>query len=311
MLLEIISLSIGFIGFLIAIAAINSNRKLKKQLKEIVGTPPPVEVKTTSVASTPPASPTIIIPKDKTKYKQFLDEYDGTKDLQFGNISFRLGARNSCEFGLSEGYRIVDKKYVWDSVRIHTGVDRSRGGSIKTLNDAVVSPFNFDRSEIVDYGDTGYGTLITLFNDKYDFCLRVAHMHPETNIIPWSLEQLKKKTAFKQGWLLGSAGNYGNSDGNHTHSEIMSQSGSSEVLEQLLYDKYGQLTLTEYSTEEIVAFYRTRAFFKKKSEREILQHWMNLKLEKNIMFINKYLYRRVFPGGKNVTLYNSWALFNM
>jgi hypothetical protein len=308
MLLEIVLLSITIISVLVVIAALNSNRKLKKQLKEIIGSPPTIEAKATSVASTP--SPTIAIIKDKTKYKQFLDEYDGTKDLQFGNVSFRLGARNSCAFGLSEGYRMVNNEYVWDSVRIHTGVDRSRGGTIKTLKDAVVSPFNFERTEIIDYGDTGYGTLTTLFNDKYDFCLRIAHMHPETNIIPWSLEQFKKKAQFKQGWLLGSAGNYGNSDGAHTHSEVASQGGSSEVLEQLLYDKFGQLSLTEYSTEEIIAFYKTRGFFKRKSEREMLQHWMNLKLEKNIVFINKYLYRRVV-GGKTITFYNSWALFNM
>lgn len=308
MLLEIISISIGAIGFLVGILLLISNRKLKKQIRTVSALPPPVEVKSTSVAS---ISPSIIISKDKTKYKQFLDEYDTTKDLQFGTISFRLGARNSCAFGLSEGYRIVDGKYIWDSVRIHTGVDRSHGGTIKTLKDAVVSPFNFERTEIIDYGDVSYGTLTILYNDKYDFCLRIGHMHPETNIIPWSLEQLKKKAQFKQGWLLGSAGNYGNSDGAHTHSEITSQSGSSEVLEQLLFDKFGQLTLQEYSTDEIVAFYKTRGLFKKKPERDMLQHWMNLKLEKNIIFINKYLYRRILPGGKNVTYYNSWALFNM
>lgn len=302
--LDIVATIIGVMGTLFGVFGVFMLLWAKKIKK----------TQTTAAASAPSStSPVAIaIPKDKAKYKQFLDEYDSPDhDLQFGKLSFRLGARNTCEFGLSEGYRIVNGKYIWDTVRIHTGVDRAGGGSIKTLTDAVVSPFNFERSRFTDYGDSGYGTLVELFSDRYDFSVRIGHMHPEKNIIPWSLEQFKAGKPFKKGWLIGSAGDYGNSDGAHTHTEVFSQSAASDVLEQLLYDKYGQLVMREYSSDEIIEYYKTRSFFKRKSEREMLSDWSNLKLAKKIMFMNKYLYRRLLDNGKTITVYNSWALFNM
>jgi len=306
MSLEAIAIIVGVIGTLIGALGIFLFLSIKRKSKK------PQTTAAVTPQSVPVASPTIIISKDKTKYKQFLDEYDGpAHDLQFGGISYRLGARNTCEFGLSEGYRIVDKKFVWDTVRIHTGVDRAGGGTLKTLKDAVISPFNFERSEYVYYGDTGYGTLCILYNDKYNFCVRIGHMHPDANYIPWSLEQFKSRKPFQKGWLIGSAGNFGDSDGAHTHTEILSQGATSEVLDQLLYDKYGQLVLKEFSSDEITDYYKTRAFFKKKPEKDMLEHWNNLKLAKKITFMNKYLYRRILDNGQHITYYNSWTLFNM
>lgn len=262
----------------------------------------------TSTSST--STPSFSLPKDDSKYKKFLKEYDAGNDLKFNGISFRKGAENTCAFGLSEGYRIIKGEFVWDSVRIHTGVDRAGGGTINNLKDVVISPFNFNRSEIVEYGDKSYGSLIILYNDEYDFCIRIAHMNPKKDIVPWSLEQFKKRKSFKQNWYIGSAGNYGDSDGNHTHTEILSLSAASETLEQILFNKYGKAVLKEYSPEEIISYYRKRAFFTKKTEREIMEHWNNLKVEKSILFINDYLFRRIV-NGKHVTYYNSWALFNM
>lgn len=305
--LDTVALVIGVIGTLFGAFGVLMLLWARKQKKT-----PTATAAAGVVPAGPVAAPNLVISKDKTKYKQFLDEYDGpAHDLQFGNLSFRLGARNTCEFGLSEGYRIVDGKFVWDTVRIHTGVDRARGGNIKTLNDAVVSPFNFERSEYVYYGDKGYGTLCLLYNDKYDFTLRIGHMHPDTNYVPWSLEQFKARKPFKKGWLIGSAGTFGDSDGNHTHSEVCSQSGASEVLEQLLFDKYGQLVLKEYTIDEVIAYYKTRTFWKRKSEKDILEHWNGLKVAKKITFMNKYLYRKVLDNGAHITFYNSWTLFNM
>lgn len=313
MLLEIVCVSfgaLGIIGCIIAFIIVKKSKKAttqKKAQKIIKAT----TNATNQIPVTKPSSTNFYIPSDKTEYKQFLSDYDKTNDLQFGNISYRLGARNTCIFGMSEGYRKINGKFVWDSVRIHTGVDRAGGGSIKTLSDAVICPFNFDRSEIVDYGDTSYGSLVILYNTEYGFCQRIAHMKPSLNIIPWSLEQFKKHAPFNQGWLIGSAGNYGDSDGAHTHTEILSLKDSCPVFEQLLYDKYGSESIKEYSSDEIISYYRTRAYFKKKSEKDILEDWANQKATKKITFMNKHLYRRILDNGTHITYYNSWTLFNM
>lgn len=250
-----------------------------------------------------------IISLDHRKFEKFMSEYDdGT--MNFPDLNYRKGARNTCDFGLAEGYRMQNGKMVWGYVRLHSGTDRAGGAEYKGIKDIVMCPFNFQRSHIIDYGDKGYGSLIMLFQDEYDFEFRIAHMHPQYDIIRWSLGELKAGRPFKRDWFFGKSGNYGASSGAHTHTEILSRDERCEVLEILLEEKFGDKILKEYTTGQILNFYRKQPKFQNASDRVILDDWTQIKEIKKVHFANKYLYRYTDWRGNLRTRYSTKLLFN-
>lgn len=224
---------------------------------------------------------------DKQLMKRFLAEHDDFKEFHY-----RKGARYTCSFGLAEGFgpNMVD-----GYIRIHQGVDRAGGGTQGKITDVVMSPMHFDSSGFIDFKGVSYGSLIFLTSKKYEFDMRIAHMDPSKDIIPWSLQQFKRHNPFQQNWLLGSAGTYGYSTGAHTHTELMSHDESCEVFELMLLEQHGDAVYRDYTDEQIVAFYRQQA---KKfprtspygdwSDGQILNDWTNLKRKKNVFFVNKF-----------------------
>lgn len=89
-----------------------------------------------------------------TPTTEFLSKYK-SEDYLFNQTNYRKGARITCSFGLTEGYRIINGKYFWDSIRLHSGVDRSgkynsRGQNLK--ENVVIAPFDFNRCTVKDYG---------------------------------------------------------------------------------------------------------------------------------------------------------------
>jgi len=258
--------------------------------------------------------------RDYKLYNDFLNEYNPSKDLKFNDIVYRKGAIITGSFGLEEGFKKdKDGKMTWGYARHHTGVDRA-GGNVqqvgnKLIADGVVVPFNFNRSSIVDYGDTSYGTLISLFNDKYQFEFRIAHMSPfkqgtNAGILPDIMKILKSKGPIKRGTVLGSAGNYGDSTGAHTHTEIKSLDESCEVFEILLYELYGDDSLVEYTNDEIISIYKKYKQFKDANNSKILLDYNTLKKEKRIIFLNKYKCIYIDFDNTIKTRYSSEKLFN-
>jgi murein DD-endopeptidase MepM/ murein hydrolase activator NlpD len=224
---------------------------------------------------------------DKALLKRFLDEHDNFKEFHY-----RKGAAYTCNFGIAEGY---GPNMVEGYVRIHQGVDRAGGGTVGRISDIVMSPMHFDSSGFVDFKGKSYGSLVFLSSKKYAFDMRVAHMHPENDIIPWSLQQFKNHNPFQQNWLVGSAGTYGYSTGAHTHTELMSHDESCEVFELMLMDKFGDAIFKEYNDEEVVSFYREQARrfprtspYNGWSDGQILNDWTNMKRRKGVFFVNKY-----------------------
>jgi hypothetical protein len=180
-------------------------------------------------------------------------------------------------------------------VRIHPGVDRANGGSVehgdKTIEDIVICPLNFDSSSFIDYNGRGYGSLVFLTSTKYHFDMRIAHMHPQKNIIPWTLKQFKNRNRYKQNWLIGSAGTYGYSTGEHTHTELVSHDEACEIFELLLNERFTEEKVNkEYSDEYIIAEYQKRSKYKNFTNAQILENWRELKKKKRIFFINEYKY---------------------
>jgi len=232
--------------------------------------------------------PVKITEKDKGLLKEFKIENRIIED----DWGYRKGAVYTAYFGLADGWGAnMEPGYV----RIHPGVDRARGGSVthgnKTIKDIVICPFNFDETGFYDYNGKSYGTLIFLTNNKYQFDLRVAHMHPERDIIPWALRQFKAKNPYKQNWLIGSAGTYGYSTGAHTHTELVSHDESCEIFELLLIEQFGEdAVYKEYDNEFIYNQYKTRSKFEDATEGEIFNNWAELKKKRRIIFINQFKY---------------------
>lgn len=257
--------------------------------------------------------PNVIIKNpDRVLYEQFMQEYD-SGDFKFSDISYRPGSTNTCPFGIAEGFKYFNGKMVWGYVRLHTGVDKARAQTVKGIKDIVRVPFDFDKSQIIEYKQNGkfygYGTLILLTNTKYAFQMRIAHMDPSEDIIPWSYDRLRKGLGFQRGWLLGSAGTLGDSSAAHTHTEILSLDDSAEVLDILLEEQYGDKALIEYSKADILREYRKYSKFSQSSDTIILKDWAAVKADRGAMFANKYKYKFKTEGG-SFTRYASNLLFS-
>lgn len=95
-----------------------------------------------------------------------------------------------------------------------------------------------------------------------------------------ALQQFKAKKPYKQGWLIGSAGTYGYSTGNHINKE--------------------------YNDERIIMEYRKRPKYEGFTDGQILENWL---LQKRIKaFINDYKIG-FYWGNKAYTRYASDKLF--
>lgn len=295
------------IGIPILISKINEKKKKKKREKEI---PEP----TGDIPEDVSHPQVVIKERDRNLYDQFMAEY-GDEDFKFANLQFRKGAAITCEFGIAEGFRMNNGRMEWGYVRLHTGVDRANGGSEifswsdSPIRDIVKSPFDFNRSHFIDYGDRSYGTLSQLFNDKYGFEMRIAHMAP-SDFVQWTLNRIKQGGSVGRNYVLGSAGTYGASSGEHTHTEFLSTDEACEPFEILLEEKYGDKVHKEFTPNEVLRLYRKYKHFKEASDREILRDWEELKKERKAYFVNKYMYRYVDWRGRNRTRYSSQLLFN-
>jgi hypothetical protein len=208
----------------------------------------------------------------------------------------------------------------WGYVRLHPGVDRARCETHAGVPDAVVVPFDAARSNIVEYGDTSYGTLTSLFVDAYQFEFRIGHMNPDQNkrkaneqgpILEWSYERLKRKKSFMRNWILGSAGSLGFSSGAHTHTEVKSYDDSAEVLDILLTEKYGKDTEKDYDLDQVIAEYRKHEHYKNASADLILDDYNELRKKKRVILLNQYKYQYVDYDNKVRTRYSTEYLFGV
>jgi hypothetical protein len=240
----------------------------------------------------------------------FLKEYDENSNLGFDTLKYRTGAPITSSFGLVTGYRKVNNEYIWDTIRHHTGIDRSWGN-----NGDVYAPFYFNRSEFHDYGPTHvYGSIMRLFNDEYGFEMRIVHMHPKTDILPDILKKLQNKEPIERNTLLGKCGTYGSaSSGEHTHTEIISIKEENKLLDIILYRKFGQAVYNNYTEDYIINFYKTKDNFKYKKSDVILSHYNNLIKNRRVVGIvnsYKYEYEDWYYNMEKRTRYSSEHLFN-
>lgn len=247
--------------------------------------------------------------------EKFLQKYS-PNNLRFDKVDYRRGARITNPFGLVEGYtKQPDGSLLFDTVELHTGVDRSAvyGNQGQSIRNIVICPFDFNRSNIVYYKPKeSYGTLIQLFNDEYGFEMRIAHMDPYNDIIPEVKKDLEAKKPITAGTVLGKAGNYGLSGGAHTHTEFLSIGKSCDLFEQLLCKIFDPAeVLAEYSKMDILKVYQTKPKWFGKSAEDIFAHYESLKKLRGAFFVNRFMYKYVEEGSKLTrTRYSSELLFN-
>lgn len=250
--------------------------------------------------------------EDFIKAEEFIKKYGG---LNFDKVKFRPGASYTDVFGLTDRYKKIDGKYVWGYPGIHTGTDRGR--SQKTINEVanpVIVPFDTVSSSIFDDGGKMYGTIVSLFHEE-GFVIRICHMYPNEIEL---YDDLKNNRKLKAGTLLGPAGQYGMSQGIHTHTDVESYynnnyTKTSPILDALLYMKYGENSLKEISNEEIVSIYKICDKTKDWNEEKIINDYnKEVKAWRGILFLNKYKYV-VKDYNNNVvyTRYGTKPLFDM
>lgn len=227
--------------------------------------------------------------KQKYNYKT---PYDNT-------INYYPGRKFTSEFGLVPGPRInkdgtYDMKN-WDSMYIHTGIDR---GTKLVSKNIVYAPFNFDKATFTDFKGEGYGSLLSLINSEYDFEFRIAHMLPKNVLI---------KDMYKEGEEVGIAGNYGIGTAAHLHSEIISLSSTCKVLDDLLDEFYTDNKW--FDDQSIIKIYKEGCKLYK-TDGEILTHFNKERKRRRVNKINKYKYTYL-DGEFERTRYSTRLLFNI
>jgi hypothetical protein len=202
----------------------------------------------------------------------------------YGKLNFRDDAPFTCDFGLAEGFREVKGRLVFDTVRIHTGVDR---GSTPA---EIYSPVDFNYAIYNDYGkDHVYGSILRLISETYNFELRIMHIYPDDlNSSVRRLVNLKKP--IPMGTKLGKAGDYGLSSGKHTHTELVSFGDEkSNVLEAIIFHKDQSKTYSSYLSSDVIKFYRTMPYWMGKTNEEIMEDWKAQKEKRRVQtVINDY-----------------------
>lgn len=249
--------------------------------------------------------------EDFIKAEKFLGIYGG---LNFDNVKFRPGASYTDPFGLTNRYKKIDNEYVWGYPGIHTGTDRGRSGKIleNTINPVFV-PFNTVSSSIFDDDGKMYGTIVSLFHEE-GFVIRICHMYPEKIKI---FNELKNNKPLKAGTLIGPAGQYGMSQGIHTHTDVESYANNdyietSSVLDAILFLKYGKESMQELTTNEIVSIYRSCEKTNNWDEEKIMEDYQEVRAWRGILFLNKYKYvMKDYNNNKIYTRYGTKSLFGM
>lgn len=302
------------IGLVITAIMIILNKRKRKKETPVLKT----EVKPLPYQTDMDHPQIVIKSNDHKLYEKFISEYDDGS-LNFNNLDYRRGAKNTCKFGISNGFKKDGKGNLeWGWVRLHTGDDRANGGhKILTdgtrVDDVVISPFNFHRTSLVDYGNTSYGTLISLWQDEYQFEMRIAHLDPRPqsrDFTPFAWHRINQGLAYGRDWAIGKTGNYGDSTGAHTHTEFKSQDEKCEVFEILLEEKFGEKALKEYTSAEVIREFKKYDKFKNASNAFILKEWQEVKKHRGAFFANKYMYRYVDFDGSIKTRYSGGYLFN-
>jgi hypothetical protein len=103
----------------------------------------------------------------------------------------------------------------------------------------VYAPFELDKIEGVQNPDFGY--LLVMYPKNADFTIRVAHMHPDTDVDPAIRKLIGTKEPVAKNSLLGKIGSYSVTYPKlhaHSHTEVVSIETSSDILNWAIENKF-------------------------------------------------------------------------
>lgn len=221
--------------------------------------------------------------------ERFLEQYGG---IEFKNVKFRPGQAFTVDFGFDNTF---------DEFRIHNAIDRGNKGTEPGAN-PIYAPFDCYATWIPE-ADGGFGSQLILLTE-YGFEIRIAHME---DVEPMVKDSLAMNAA---GALLGYAGTKGKSTGIHTHTEIVSTgtTATNEMLNSILFEKYGSAIYNFYGITEAVAYIREHNVAKDLANPEAA-YAREIK-KRAIKNLNNFAcVRNDYKDGKLRTFYNSQKLF--
>lgn len=240
------------------------------------------------------------------KALSWLENNDSKKNFLFDDVRFRPSASFTSWFGLDNTFK---------TLRLHLGIDR--GYSPKSEYD-LYSPFTISKAQYVEpYGS--YGSLLFLPVKDADFELRIAHMKPEDFSIYYKHDAISKKPFdILKSDKIGDAGNLGLSVGTeivkgkagaHTHTEVVSNSDTSEILDYILEQKYTPEFINNAYTDYDITQY---AILKEADPDDFIETYDKEIKKRNIVFINSLKCIRIdYHTSTLRTFYSSLALFGM
>jgi len=164
--------------------------------------------------------------------KDLIDQFiRNAGGLDFPNAAFRGEAQAS----FTTPFGIDTSTDELTAIRVHLGTDRGHG-SLGQVFAPFDGAFHIELSE-------DYGTLFRLLVAQ-DFEIRIGHMKFSNIAV-----RNRSSASVKAGELLGLAGSEGKSTGIHTHTEVVSVHGESEICEEILRQK--GLSSPWFSPEEL------------------------------------------------------------
>ena len=223
----------------------------------------------------------------------------------FANTVFYPSASKTVPFGIAS--RVVQgedgKGKMSNRLRIHNAVDRSNPGG------NVYVPFEGNvKLEIRPWMRDNFGSLL-IFRPKHtDFEIRIAHFDP--NHFTNEFHEELKNAYCHAGTCIGPAGSWGLSTGPHTHTEVVSISDTSLMLDYIidqLIDRTPYEKIEKVITNPWVMWKRED----EEDPEQIETDFVNELNRKKIKELTNYRCRRYdYLDSMPVTFYNSWMVFN-
>jgi murein DD-endopeptidase MepM/ murein hydrolase activator NlpD len=180
--------------------------------------------------------------------------------------------------------------------------------------DAVICPFDFARTGFCDWKGRWWGSDVYLYH-PLGFRMRISHMYPDQIV---EIDRLSSGFPVNKNDILGKAGDYGNTTGPHTHTEIESWGFSGEwltscqALDYILREKYQKDADIEYTDPEIWDIYETCERSDGLLGDTILSDYASnktLRDGRTVSFANKHKIRLTDASGRVTTMYSSQSLF--
>lgn len=246
----------------------------------------------------------IPVVEEPTITEKFLAKYDPNKNYKFDGCRFRPGAPFTTDFGLDNTFKVL---------RLHPAIDR--GYSSTSIYD-IYAPFDIEGASFI-HPYSSFGSLLFLPVKDADFEIRIAHIIPE-EISPYFERVRKEKVDMPKNNKIAEAGNLGISSGTeivkgkagaHTHTEIVSNSYTSIILEDILNAKISSSILEKpYSEADVVKYAESVNAY----PSDFLTQYYAEILKRKITFINNYkCIRTDYYTGETKTFYNSRVLFEL